>query len=170
MTGKLALELTREQIESHSSALTNDRINQIELAIDRVRVKAGRDPVIENLAEYAAELGAWYSYLQTLEVDLSGVQDLFDVIRDLHDFLRYNVKGKISQEMIKVYPKNYPTEMQRLLLATCNKSADELRKLFQKFSYYFRTGSARQNYGVEGDLQRAIDEIKKPVKRERKQK
>jgi len=169
MTGKLAEALTREQIESHSSALTNDRINQIELAIDIVRRKAGRDPVIENLAEYAATLGAWHSYLQTLKtIDLSEVQKLFKEIQDLHDYLRYNVKTPAVQSFINQYPKTYPTEIQRVLLAKCNKCADMLRVCFQTLNYYFRTGNARQNFGVEGDLARAINEMQKPVKRTKK--
>lgn len=171
--------LSKEEIESHSSQLTNIRIHEIEFRIDKIRVVAARDPVIENLSEYEGELRGWYSYLQTLKspnlenthplvVAFKKIDEQFSQLQQLNDFLHYNVISRGVRRIMNDYPKNYHVVINGKFLRMCDACADSLRRTFQTFRFYFRTGSARQNFGVAGDLERAIAGINKPVRRGKK--
>lgn len=171
--------LSKEEIESHSSQLTNIRVHEIEFRVDKIRVVAGRDPVVENLCEYEAELRSWYSYLQTLKspgldekhpltIAFGSIDKQFEVLRKLNDYLRYNVISKEVKSIMNEYPKDYPVVINGKFLRMCDELTNSLRRTFQTFRFYFRTGSAKQNFGVTGDLERAIAAIKKPVRRGKK--
>lgn len=176
-----------ERIASHSSALTNLRLHQLEMGVDAARIQVGQNPTVESVDTYRAYLKAWFSYFQSLRAeeklnDANALHDpvakeIMDIRKRMNELdeywncIRLGVLGKAVLEIKKQHPANYKVIIQSRMITLCDKIGDTLRRAYQARDYYFRTDKDTGVRGIAGDLSVAKEKMKdyRPVEVKREQ-
>lgn len=161
----LRSKLSKREVESHQSQLTNERQHQLESQIDIYRIRVRNEPTIDNIIVFYGGLEALYSYLQSLnqrkydtknhdplEIQIDQLKALFDELKDYWEFFKFGKRGGHTLNIIKKRGDNFQIHINARMVELCNNILDKLRRAYQSFNFYFRTGRRNQFTGIEGDL------------------
>ena len=171
--------LDEEQIESHSSSLTNTRLHFIEMRIDILRARVRSSATDVNIIALYGELESLFSYLQSLRppdeniVDKDKKNQQFDFLqtrideltkrfKELESFWNYNKFGivdKTVKQYLDEYSTNAQAQIQYRMAVLCNLIVDKLRVAYQSLNFYFRKAKRTTARGIAGDLMRMKQQI-----------
>jgi hypothetical protein len=161
----------KEKIDSHNSQLTNLRIHELEMSLDKWRIQMIRDPTQENIIGTFAVINAWFSYVQSIEQARkrkgyefsfsNQIQKVRDRITEMNEYVSLIQKRIVSPNLKKKYPQlvdgvkgNTPwNKIEYAMLTNVMQIIDELRTIYQSMNFYFRTSKDTSSMGgILGDL------------------
>lgn len=172
MTIPVELENENLKLESHNSLLTNQRIHEIERALDLWNIRMHQEITQDSLLACHSIIVAWFSYVKSMlqrrqtdptvrksdfEYRVVAIEDKIACASKFAAFIQKKIETDVITDIYREIgsrecTKNFWNILEYKMFILIEEIIDDMRLLYQSVHFYFRISKGTGIGGVLGDL------------------